>query len=56
MKIGIFINTPAQAYFFKNIIHSLEEKGNNVFLLARDYGETLSILNSANDKYFVFNK
>lgn len=56
MNIGIFVYTPAQAHFFKNIAKRLEEKGNKVIFLARDYGETLPVLDGSNIDYFVFSK
>ena len=30
MNIGIFINTPPQAHFYKNIIYNLEKKGHKI--------------------------
>jgi len=39
MKVGIFINTPAQFHFYRNIASKLEERGNEVMLLFRKYGE-----------------
>jgi len=39
MKVGIFINTPAQFHFYRNIASGLEERGNEVRLLFRKYGE-----------------
>lgn len=39
MKIGIFANTTAQMYFYKNIINCLEKDGHEFLLLARDYRE-----------------
>jgi len=44
MKIAIFANTPAQVYFYKNIIKKLEEHGHQVKLLVRDYGETIAVV------------
>ncbi|WP_202320746.1 DUF354 domain-containing protein [Archaeoglobus neptunius] len=43
MKIGIFISTPAQYHFYKNIVMKLVERGNEVKILYRDYGETLEV-------------
>ena len=56
MNIGIFVATPAQAHFYKNIAKSLEEKKNNVIFLSRDYGETLSVLDKIGIKHFVYSK
>ncbi len=41
MKTAIFVSTPAQAHFFRNVITALDEKGNPVNVLARNDGETL---------------
>lgn len=54
MRTVFFINTPAQVHFFKNIIRNLERKGNEVKILARDYGETLYLLKASNLPYFVY--
>ena len=54
MEIAFFINTPAQAHFFKNIIRTLEKKGHQVKILARNYGETLYLLNVFSIPYFVY--
>ena len=54
MKIGIFINTPAQVHFFKNIVDALEKKGHIIEILARDYGETLPVLNELGLKFFLY--
>ena len=39
MRIGIFINTPAQFHFYRNIAKGLEERGHEIRLLFRSYGE-----------------
>jgi len=39
VKIAVFVNTPAQVHFYKNIVAALEGDGNQVFILARDCGE-----------------
>ena len=54
MNIAIFTNTPAQVHFYKNIIQNLIDKGNNVTILARDYGETLNLLQENGMEHFVF--
>ena len=56
MKVGIFVYTPAQTHFYKNIAKSLEDKGNKVIFLARDYGENIAVLNGSGIKYFIFSK
>lgn len=47
MKIAIFVNTPAQAHFIRNIVKKLEENGHNIIIISRQYGDTLEVL-----KYF----
>ena len=44
MKVGIFINTPSQVHFYRNIKESLEERGHETSVLARSYGETIPLL------------
>ncbi len=44
MRIAIFINTPAQLHFYRNIAKGLEERGNEVRLLFRKYGETEELI------------
>lgn len=56
MNIGIFVNTPAQVHFFKNIVSALEKKGYTIEFLARDYGETLAVLNGLGLKFFLYAK
>ena len=53
-RVAIFISTPAQFHFYKNIVDALEKRGVEVRLLIRDYGETLEVL----ERYdgFVFSK
>ncbi len=54
MKIAFFVSTPGQAHFFKNIIKTLEERGHEVKVLARNYGETLYLLRAFRIPHFVF--
>jgi uncharacterized protein len=54
MNIGIFINTPAQVHFFKNIANALEKKGHTIEFLARDYLETLPVMNGIGLKFFTY--
>ena len=51
MKIGIFINTPAQWHFWKNITKSLSERGAKIQLLFRKYGETLDVVTRINGSF-----
>lgn len=54
MRVGIIINTPAQAHFYKNIIRRLQADGHTVSVLARDYGETTGLLRSEGIDFFTF--
>jgi hypothetical protein len=54
MKIAVFVNTPAQVHFYKNIVAALERDANQVFVLARDYGETVDLLNELDIPFFLF--
>ena len=54
MKIAVFVNTPAEVYFYKNIVAALEGDGNQVFVLARDYGETIDLLNELDIPFSFF--
>lgn len=53
MKIAFFINTPAQAYLFIPIVKILKEKGHETIILARDYRETLDVLNGMGVNYYL---
>ena len=44
MSVGIFVNTPAQVHFFRNISKQLEKRGHEVYILFRDYGETKNLI------------
>ncbi len=54
MIIVFFINTPAQVYFHKNTIRRLESKGHKVIILAREYGDTIDLLENLGFKYFIY--
>ncbi len=54
MKIAFFVNTPAQVHFYRNIIKKLKERGHEIKILARDYRETISILEGFNMNYSIF--
>jgi uncharacterized protein len=54
MRIAVFVNTPAQVHFYKNIVAGLEDDGNQVFILARDYAETIDLLNELEIPFFCF--
>lgn len=54
MIIGFFINTPAQAHFYKNIINTLESKGHKILILAREYGDTVNLLEHFGFNYYTY--
>ncbi|KUG20128.1 hypothetical protein ASZ90_010137 [hydrocarbon metagenome] len=56
MRIGIFLNTPAQVHFYGNIIKELKKRGHETFLLARNYGETLDLLKESNTPYYQYSR
>jgi uncharacterized protein len=55
MNICVILNTPAQVHFYKNIIKRLESKGHKVTILAREYGDTIKLLNELKINYNKFN-
>lgn len=54
MNIGIFVNTPAQVHFFRNICLELKSRGHEVYILYRDYGETKDLIREFNIPAFLF--
>jgi len=44
MRVGVFVNTPAQVHFFRNICKQLENHGHETYVLYRDYGETKNLI------------
>jgi len=53
-KVGIFINTPAQYHFYKNIISELNKVGIGTAIVFRDYGETKSLIMENKKDYFEY--
>jgi len=53
-NIAIFINTPAQFHFYKNMANYLVENGNKVNMLFRKYGETLELAKELGFEPVVF--
>ena len=53
-KVGIFINTPAQFHFYKNIINELKNNGIAAAVVYRDYGETKTLVEEGNRTYFEY--
>ncbi|MCC4768722.1 DUF354 domain-containing protein [Methanosarcina sp. DH2] len=54
MKIAFFINTPAHVHFHKYTIRELERRGHTVLVLARNYGDTLKLLEELGFRYFMY--
>lgn len=54
MRIGIFVNTPAQVHFYKNIRRILLNHGHEIYFLARDYGETIDVLTEEKIPHYIF--
>jgi predicted glycosyltransferase len=54
MKIAFFINTPAHVHFHKYTIRELERQGHSVLVLARNYGDTVKLLDELGFKYFTY--
>lgn len=54
MKIGLFVNTPAQFHFFKNICKLLRKNGHTVLILYRDYGETKALTDELGVTGFLY--
>lgn len=43
-RVGIIINTPGQVHFYKYIYRNLIDHGHNVYIIARDVGDTIPLL------------
>jgi hypothetical protein len=54
MRIAIVISTPGQVHFYKNIISELEARGHGTKIIARDYLETIPVLDELGLDYEVF--
>lgn len=52
MRICISINDTAQVHFWKIIIKTLESRGHDVLVLARDFGETAVLLRELNIPFY----
>jgi uncharacterized protein len=55
MNICVILNTPAQVHFYRNIIKLLDSRGHKVTILAREYGETISLLDELEIDYSRYN-
>lgn len=56
MRIIFCVHTPAHVHLYRNVIKNLMAKGNNVKIIARDYGETLQLLDDYKLEYQVYLK
>jgi hypothetical protein len=56
MKILFVINTPAQYYFWKNIIFGLTKQDHEIHIIARDYESTCRLLDADGLKYNIYVK
>jgi predicted glycosyltransferase len=56
MNILLFVNTPAQFHEFKYVVRTLEIRGHNIMILARDYECTLPLLDAYGLRYEVYGK
>ncbi|AKB74293.1 hypothetical protein MSLAZ_1948 [Methanosarcina lacustris Z-7289] len=54
MRIAFFINTPAHVHLYKNVIKNLELSGHQTIILARNYGDTINLLDEMGFEYFVY--
>jgi len=54
LRIAFFINTPAHVHLYKNVIKTLEFSGHQAIVLARNYGDTVSLLDEMGFEYFVY--
>ena len=54
LRIAFFINTPAHVHLYKNVIKSLELSGHQAIILARNYGDTVNLLDEMGFEYFVY--
>lgn len=56
MQIAIFVNTPAQLHFYRNIIYRLSLRNHKIKVLLRDYGETLEVARGLKMDYIIYSK
>lgn len=54
MKIAFFLNTPAHVHLHKHTITELLKRGHRITVLAREYGDTLALLQELNIRYYKF--
>jgi hypothetical protein len=56
MRIGVFVNTPAQVHLYRNVVRELASRDHNVVVFARDDGCTLDLLDYYDIEYNVYGK
>jgi uncharacterized protein len=54
LRIAFFLNTPAHVHLYKNIIKLLELSGHQAIILARNYGDTINLLDEMDFEYFIY--
>ncbi|MDD3417412.1 MAG: DUF354 domain-containing protein [Lachnospiraceae bacterium] len=54
LRIAFFINTPAHVHLYKNVIKTLELSGHQTIILARNYGDTINLLDEMGFEYFIY--
>jgi uncharacterized protein len=54
LKIAFFLNTPAHVHLYKHVITNLKSRGHKTIILARNYGDTVDLLNEMDFDYFVY--
>lgn len=54
MKFAFFLNTPAHVHLYKNVIRNLETRGHKAIILARNYGDTVNLLDEMGFEYFIY--
>lgn len=54
LRIAFFLNTPAHVHLYKNVIKNLESRGHKAIILARNYGDTVNLLDEMGFEYFVY--
>ncbi|MGA9141522.1 MAG: hypothetical protein WBZ29_14955 [Methanocella sp.] len=52
MRVCISVNDSAQVHFWKNVIKGLQSDGHQVFVCARDFGESSALLREMNIPFF----
>jgi len=56
MNVTFFINTPAQYHFYTQIARELQKRGDEIFLLGRDYGETKYLFKEKEISFYQYSR